>query len=157
MKRILLISLLGFLAPNRSSAQELSFQYDNAGNQIVREWICVNCPRVNSIAPTTELLARNAENKLIDKKLSDERFSHKLSAYPNPLTEILNVKWSNDDAVYVQSIDVYSLTGVRLFHQKYTDKQAETTISFINYASGSYLLKANYSNSKKEILKLVKL
>ncbi|MFC5282637.1 T9SS type A sorting domain-containing protein [Pedobacter alpinus] len=156
MKKIILLSILSFLAINQLSAQELSFQYDNAGNQIVREWICVNCPYVNSTAPTNEVLSKNSDKTLIDKSLSDDLLGHKLSVYPNPVTEILNVKWSDNDAIYVQSIDVFTLTGVRLFHKSFSEKDRETTISFIELAAGSYLLKANYSDNKQEVVKLIK-
>ena len=147
-----LIFLLVLTAETR--AQELKFEYDNAGNQQVREWICVNCPHINAVAGGQQAAALKSDGP---QKLHDDGpGSHQLSVYPNPLTETLNVKWNNDDHVFVSAIDIFSLNGVRLFHQKYASEQKETSISFLNFAPGSYLLKASYSNQKQEVVKLIK-
>ena len=144
MKFFLFIVLICF-GTNKLKAQQLSFQYDNAGNQIVREWICVNCPRISSVDTYDQQLLN-----------TDHLKDHKLSAYPNPLTEVLYVKWWNEDDVSLTSIEVYSLNGTRLFYEKFSSQQNQTSISFLNLAAGTYILRALYSNKKLETLKLIK-
>jgi hypothetical protein len=110
---------------------------------------------ITTINPLQEEEA-NRLKKNFGETSDDEFASHKLMAYPNPLTEILNVKWWNDDQVYVKNIEVFTLSGVRLFSKTYSDKERETSISFLDFAAGSYLLKASYSNNKQEVVKLIK-
>lgn len=148
MKKILLILLcMTFVLMNKALSQELHFDYDEAGNQKVRDWICVNCPIQSTLKP------KAGQNKLLDYSGIKD---HHLMVYPNPLNEVLNVKWENNDDVFVESIEVFSLSGVRLFFKNHLISQKETTISFLNLAAGSYILKANYSNKKQETIKLIK-
>ena len=140
-------------------AQELSFEYDAAGNQATRRWICVNCPVIRSIVQATEIAATTPAKEVVTEKKTDNTDAlpkRKLIAYPNPLTEILNVKWSADDKSYVKSIDVFSITGVRTYHQNYRQGQTETSISFFNLAPGGYVMRVVYSDDKQEAIRLIK-
>ncbi|MFC5283650.1 hypothetical protein [Pedobacter alpinus] len=99
MKRLLLLKIiLSFLIVN-SYGQELSFQYDIAGNQTERKWICINCPppytTSNLVNKSTEL---NFKNNLEENSL----LKRGLSAYPNPTLEILNLSWFSDDEEHIK-------------------------------------------------------
>jgi hypothetical protein len=155
MKINLLLIIFTFLSITHISAQELSFEYDNAGNQTVRQWICVNCPRVDSTNPIVQD-QNTVQNKNFNETNFDELTENKLSVYPNPVTEIVNVKWWNNNQIYVNKIEVFTLSGVLLFSKTYSEKEAQTSISFLEFAAGSYLLKATHTDNKQQVIKLFK-
>lgn len=158
MKKLLLCCFILFCFKSSLFAQELSFEYDAAGNQTTRRWICVNCPVIRSVAQPTEIAATTPAKEAVTKKTDTTNAlpKRKLIAYPNPLTEILNVKWSADDKSYVKSIDVFSMTGVRTYHQNCGQGQSETSISFFNLAPGGYVMRVVYSDDKQEAVRLIK-
>ncbi len=138
------------------SAQELSFSYDAAGNQIVRQWICVNCPTGQAAAlPSGELIA-------LDKALlgpeadAASTATRSLKAYPNPVTENLRVEWSASEGVFIKSLEVFSLNGTRLFNETYRNGHNDASISFLRMIPGVYVLRAIYSDGKKENVKIIK-
>jgi hypothetical protein len=134
-------------------AQErLTFTYDAAGNQTQRKWICANCSS-SAYRPTEEQVKLLNDSKFADE---DKEPKRSLEGFPNPVTEILGVKWSSSEDVFVKQIELYSISGVKVYQNKYAPNQHETTISFIDLAPGVYILRATYSDNKKEILKIIK-
>lgn len=155
MKKTSLILMFLFCCCIKLSAQELNFQYDAAGNQILRQYVCINC----SVAATTAIAATrdNGFESIITETKTDASLSErKLVAYPNPLTEILNLKWWSNDQIYVKSIEVFNLIGLKINQQKVTIHQNETTITFLDSPPGTYLVKAYYSDGKQEVIKVIK-
>lgn len=156
MKKLLLCCFILFCFKSALYAQELSFEYDAAGNQTVRRWICINCPVTRSVK-ATNLASTVVSKDSITNKVPDNILpGRKLTAYPNPVTEVLNVKWSAGDQSYVTSIDVFSMTGVRTYHRNYGPGQGETSISFSGLGPGSYVVRVLYSDNKQEVLKIIK-
>lgn len=150
---LLLFMLTGFISHASAQAQ-LTFQYDAAGNQIVRQWVCVGC--TNGIASIPAAQQAELEKSPLFKDADTDSGSRTLTGYPNPVSETLQVKWWSDENIYVRSIEVFSLNGTKVFQDNYTKEQNYTTISFISLAPGAYLLRAIYSDGKKEILKIIK-
>lgn len=156
MNKFLLSCFIFFCFKGGLFAQELSFEYDNAGNQTIRRWICINCPVTRSVRAASLMSTAPAKEAITDKVPDSTIPGRKLTAYPNPVTEVLNVTWSANDKSYVQSIDVFSMTGVRTYHQNYSLAQTETSISFSSLAPGSYVLRVVYSDNRQEALKIIK-
>ena len=126
--------------------QQLTFQYDAAGNQISRQVICINCsPGVASVQEEILPLAK-------DSILAGRQFS----AYPNPVTEVLNLQWKTGDASYMKVIDVFSVNGTRLQHKVLSSQQTEASLSFFNLSPGMYILRGVYSDGRQESLKVLK-
>ena len=163
MKRpILKVTLLGAFALffSKAQAQELQFDYDGAGNQIQRQFVCVNCTTFpvayTSLAPpqgtTTATTPSNKKTTTV---------SRKILAYPNPLTQVLNLKWENSMDYYVSRIEVYSSSGVTIFKQNYTGDielyLRNETIPFDKQVPGFYFVKALYSDGKQDIIKVIKI
>lgn len=153
MKKILLLKIILALLICKGYGQELSFQYDNAGNQTERKWICINCPPPYT---TSNLVNKSTELKFKNNFEEGSELNRGLSAYPNPTLETLKLSWFNDDDDYIKSLAVFSLSGVKLISINCSKNQRETTISFIQYAAGTYLLKATYSSDREEIIKIIK-
>lgn len=155
MKKFLLSIVILLCVSHSSFTQGLTFQFDLSGNQTIRRWVCINCPPPYT---TNSIVSDNSNLKINDLKSQEKGIEIKkgLNVYPNPLKEILNVDWYSDDNEYLKSIEVFSVSGVRFFFSKYLPSQKSTSISFLELPAGTYLLKANYSSNKQEIIKVIK-
>ena len=134
----------------------LTFQYDAAGNQIERQWICINCTQqqLNSI-PGEIITAFNDSE--FSKKQDEFAVVRLIKAFPNPVAGTLKVELTSNNGVFIKSLEVFSLTGARVYHGKNITKQDNTTISFLNMIPGGYILRAEYSDGKRESLRIMKL
>jgi hypothetical protein len=138
---------------SKLQAQELSFEYDAAGNQIKREWICVNCPTY-----TAPMFAKQLGEVVFKGSTpvnsSEER---KLTAYPNPLVETLNLKWENPKYP-IKSVDISTINGTRVYSESYNyvEGQMQVSVPFSKQIPGMYLVRVTYSDGKQEVVRVVK-
>lgn len=155
--KFLLISLLFFLISEQTIAQKLEFNYDAAGNQIRRAWVCINCSGQQQVSNHKISIQ---ERQLIKEKdselLKENEVVGWITASPNPVTENLKVKWQNIPDRSVMKLEIYAINGGKIFSEKYNDTTEETNISFINLPSAIYILLATYSNSQRETIKILK-
>lgn len=145
MKKFLIIGFvfIGFLAFGQTTNQtvepkRIRFSYDQAGNQTKRD-ICINCGR-----PSATL---TNDDYIVDEKIS---------YYPNPVKEELFINWKNKEDVIVNFIEVYNLNGQLLYNIDDLKKTETTTVNFLNYPEGIYLVNINFENGTKQTLKIVK-
>ena len=142
--RLLIICLLLSFA---GKAQQLTFKYDGAGNQIKRE-ILFDSGR-NSKTPAKEIADLTEQDLL--------RFSPQdnLSYYPNPVSEELYLKWQLENNIKVVSIEVSTINGqlIKSFKKTENDNQ---TIPFQEFSAGIYFVNLNYSNGDKKSIKIIK-
>ena len=133
------------------SAQKLAFSYDASGNQTERRWTCLNCRTAQDLAAAKKM---SIESGLDQQSLVTERV---LKTYPNPLSESLNVSWQTPEKLFLKSIEIFGMTGNRVFNASFSAQDRETQISFNKFPPGTYLLIAKYSDSKTETIKLIKI
>jgi hypothetical protein len=154
MKKYLLLGLLAFCA-NKMYAQQLSFSYDAAGNQIERKWVCINCvPAQASVGGKNTELNRGLLKKQ-EVELSGQA-GRSVKAYPNPVREILHVNWQiTEKDIAVKRLQVFNITGVKLYDQNVIGTD-QFEIAFNQYPAGTYLFMVTYSDNKKETLKIIK-
>ena len=102
MKKILFIYLL--ISSITSYGQKIRFEYDSAGNQVLRTW-CTTCPSKNSNQPLKDI------SKIEDSDY--EKFFHEdvISYYPNPVREELYLRWDLIDDNKVSSIEIFFING----------------------------------------------
>lgn len=127
----------------------IAFDYDVAGNQWKRRFIYVasgiyrmaDQPFVKQ--PKTEDLVESD----IDKNIM---------YYPNPVQSELFVQWSNSENNFVESIELYSITGqlMRRFDNLKNDEN--NTINFEAYPSGHYILNLSYTDGTAKDLRIIK-
>lgn len=120
---------------------KITFAYDNAGNQVLRE-ICVNCNARTSAKPIKEL-----------KKEDLQEIDH-ISYYPNPVSEELYINWELITDKKVQSIKLVSISGKIL--GTYSPKTDTMVIGFQNLPQGLYLIHLIYNTSEEKVLKIIK-
>ncbi|UPQ80326.1 T9SS type A sorting domain-containing protein [Flavobacterium azooxidireducens] len=132
-----------------SSAQKIRFEYDAAGNQILRTW-CPSCDsrmNNNQVKDITEI-----EDSDLQKFFPEDVISY----YPNPVKEELYLKWDLKNNTTVSSIEVFSLNGQLIKTIKENLSQNTQLISFLDFPVGVYFISLNYSNGEQKSIKIVK-
>ena len=143
----------------KADAQELQFQYDAAGNQIERKFACMNCTAF-PVALAAAPLPMDSLNSFNTVKQNATKADRKITAYPNPFTQVLNLKWDNSDTYYVNRIEAYSSKGLTVFQKNYQSWEILSqyeTIPFDKQVPGFYFIKAIYSDGKQQIIKVIKI
>jgi len=146
MKQTILTILLITVLSQSGAQTKTKFNYDAAGNQILR-YVCINCnDRVAKDTITTS-------SSITDVKKNQQS---KISYYPNPVQQELNINWIKDNNASVTSIEIFSMTGQSLGHYSDLENELSTTVEFGDYPQGFYNLTIYFSDGNKETLKVVK-
>ncbi len=153
----ILILLNGVLSSIPGFAQKLTFSYDASGNQTERRWICINCPNTASLATAAKMAGQSGKINSANGEETPILIAKKLETAPNPLTELLKVRWDTPDKIYLRKIEIYNMGGQRVFSGEYQPAQQETQISFREFPPGTYIFIGYYSDSSKETLKVIKI
>lgn len=147
MKKLLFLTLL--FSITITNAQKIRFEYDSAGNQVLRTW-CPTCPSRTANQPVKEIAKLDQSD--LQKFFSDDVISY----YPNPVKEELYLKWDLVNNNKVSSIDVFSLNGQVLKSIKENLSENSLLISFQEYPIGVYFLNLNYTNGEQKSIKIIK-
>jgi len=130
------------------NAQDLvSFSYDNAGNQITRELICISCD---------DPLRKIDPDKITDEDLVLSQDHESVSYYPNPVLEQLYIKWTNTSDLFVNSLELYALSGQVILTNNNLKGKDSTSVDFNRLAQGMYTVILIYNNGEKKDLKVIK-
>jgi len=150
MKTITTLILFGMCLLSHAQ-QKITFNYDSAGNQYLRELCISGCnPTAKKVQETKEIEALTEEDLL---KFSNEDV---LSYYPNPVKEELYLKWQLIDNTHVKSIQIYSVNGQLVKTYQPTVNNESQNIPFQDYPSGVYAVILYYSNGNQESIKIIK-
>jgi hypothetical protein len=148
MKNYLLF-LFFCLGISVSAQTKLQFEYDAAGNQITRK-LCINCQ-------STQLKQTHKEiAELLPEDLQKFSSSDIISYYPNPVLEILYLKWELINDNQVNKIELYSSTGQFIAVVNNTNKTDSAEIPFQNYPTGNYLIVLQFANGDQKSIKIIK-
>lgn len=126
MKYILFL-ILFCMAPLPVWSQSVEYRYDVAGNVKSRKVIIMAKSAQTATSDTTLQVFQD----IIDKK--------EIKIYPNPATDILNIKITNFNRDNSLRIGFFDLSG-RLLINKMV-REETTTLDISPYASGIYILK----------------
>jgi hypothetical protein len=149
MKYYLLLILFGF-SINIVAQQKITFNYDAAGNQTLRELCLSGCTAKMSKETPKEIEALTDEDL---QKFSPEDV---ISYYPNPVREELYLKWELKEGNSVSSIVVYGLNGQILNTYHKTEKINTQNISFQSYPTGVYIVALIYTSGDQKTIKIIK-
>lgn len=150
MKHYLTMLLLGLSMLSMAQSKKITFTYDAAGNQIIRE-LCLTCTAKKSNEIPPKEIAAVTEDDL--EKFFPEDV---LSYYPNPVREELYLKWELNNDVFVKSLQVYNFNGQVLKKYSPSERDNTQTIPFQDYPSGTYLVVLEYSNGDQKTIKIIK-
>ena len=143
MKQFYLI-LLSMLPLAAFSQSALYFSSDAAGNQVLRDVVCIICGtimRANNALASDEKMSVSAES---------------LTASPNPVTHKLSVKWVYDEASPLQMLQVHNANGSLLQQLPVKSGAGQMELDFSSYLPGMYLLTGIGPNGKITTIKIIK-
>lgn len=138
-----LLFMTGYSVQSQTS-NKIVFEYDLAGNQVLRELVCVNCDTPTASRPMATL------------DLPEETLRNKLTYYPNPVLEQLNIEWQIIDDIFITDIEVYSITGQLVSSKHSLDSESSTVIGFQNLDPGIYHVILINKEGGKEVIKVIK-
>jgi len=145
MKRIvLLFTLLGSLSI--FSQKSYTFSYDTAGNQI-------EAKRYIYITAVIDPMAKHAAPAQDTREVALEE---SLTYYPNPVWDILFLRWTNTDTESISSFKLYSMTGALLQKHEAMEQNVEYSIPFSEYPSGAYIVTISYTSGEERSVKIIK-
>jgi len=151
MKKIITLILFGITIFSNAQ-QKITFNYDAAGNQILRELCLTGC---NPLAKPTKEEVKEIE-ALVDEDLLKFSEQDTFSYYPNPVKEELYIKWELKDGNYVSSIQVFSATGQLLRTYQLMDRNDSQNVPFQEYSTGIYLVVLVYNSGEQKTIKIIK-
>ena len=126
-------------------SQTLFFSYDAAGNQILRNVVCINCGGATN---------REHNNLALEEKMTVSAES--FTASPNPVTHKLRVQWVFDEANPLQMLQLHSANGSLLQKLPIKTNVGQTELDFTLYLPGVYLLMGIGLNGKITTIKIIK-
>lgn len=136
MKKILLQLTLFVFSAALYAQQEtppLYLEYDAAGNQVLSDLVCVNCPGAE-------------EKHSLDN----------VTWYPNPVAQELNLTWENVDQSSVTTVRVYTLNGKLIASRNNLDIETALILNFSDKTSGIYVVEFLSSDGEKKSIKIIK-
>lgn len=146
MKR--LFQILFILCCTKGIGQIISFDYDDAGNQIKRQ-LCNSCHNKTAM-PLKEVADLRPSDLL---KFTPEDV---ISYYPNPVKEELYLKWDLIDNNTVQSIQLFAINGAIIKNIDNLENQTNISIMFKDYSEGIFIIQLTYSNGAQKSISIVK-
>lgn len=150
MKNIITLLLIG-LSAFANAQQKITFSYDSAGNQIVRNLCLSGCASTGKSVKDVKEMEAVTDDDLL--KFSKEDV---ISYYPNPVKEQLYLKWELINDNKVSSIIVYGMSGQILQTFSRTESADNQVVSFGEYPRGVYLVVLNYKNGDQKTIKIIK-
>jgi hypothetical protein len=149
-KYVLLLLLLAILNSGNLFSQvpdKIYFEYDVAGNQVVR-YTCANC--INSNQESKEFA------DLIEEDLIKSFSGDLISYYPNPVKEELYVKWEIIANNLVKEIALYDFNSRLIFKKDKLKDINNCVLNFSTYPKGVYLAVLTYNNGDIKTIKIAK-
>jgi Secretion system C-terminal sorting domain len=144
-QKLLLLLALFTVGLSFGQPKRIMFYYDAAGNQTRRIVVKTFDSRM-----TNESLSPTANDFVSDPN------NEKISYFPNPVKELLTIKWVNENNNYVSSIIVYNINGQEVQNLKTTNRQETFDVNFQTLALGFYNVALVYATGETKILKIVK-
>ena len=132
----LIYTIFSILTVNFCLAQDkIIFEYDSAGNQVVRRY----CP--------TCLESKNSQNNIEDELL--KFFPEDISSYyPNPVRNELFLKWDLINNNYVNEIQMFDINAKLISTISDLKNTDRTTIQFSSLPKNLYLIILVFNNGK---------
>jgi hypothetical protein len=133
-----------------ATPSKITFDYDTAGNQTIRE-LCLSCTKPGyKTKGTKEVVALQEED--LQKFYPEDVISY----YPNPVKEELYLKWELVIDKAVSSVYLYALNGQVLKTYNNLEKTNSLNIPFLNFPTGAYLVVLVYNDGEQKTIKIVK-
>jgi hypothetical protein len=134
-------SVFMFFVSSWCFSQNAVFNYDAAGNQIIREYVDGD-PAPNN---------RNAQTEDFVKFHPEDDFKY----YPNPVEDVLQLQWQTINRSIKQFV-LYNIKGQVLQQIDLKPTDQNYSIRLDNYEKGTYLLHILYTDEDIATVKIMK-
>ncbi len=143
MKRIIftIIGSTFLLHVQSQTTLPRAYEYDNAGNRIVRKVIELPMPN-NMYNDTESNSACHVDNIYYIDNVQD----YTIKIYPNPTSSLIYVDIEGDNADKNATLSVYNISGSLLHTKQITGNS--TIVDLSNYPVGAYLVIMQFKNEK---------
>ncbi|WP_164875601.1 T9SS type A sorting domain-containing protein [Apibacter sp. HY039] len=148
MKKIYFLIFSVFAFTNLYSQKlNLTFEYDGAGNQIIRKY-------VSTIGITTYNQSQEEQEPEVSRgaRLSET----KVQVFPNPVLTILTIQWENNLSNPVKRIELLPYNSEAIENVSFKHSENKTTLNMTDKASGVYYLKIHFTDGVIVNHKLIK-
>ncbi|WP_430399831.1 T9SS type A sorting domain-containing protein [Flavobacterium sp.] len=132
------------------SQDRIKFDYDTAGNQIVRK-LCLGCLESKTSEEEIKAVTDLKEEDLLKFSSNDV-----ISYYPNPVKEELYLKWELINENKVSKIEIYSINGQLVKSIKSLENENSSVIPFQEYPVGTYSILLFYTNNEQKSITIIK-
>tara|TARA_Y100000588_G_C14063208_1_gene842382 strand:+ start:612 stop:1067 length:456 start_codon:yes stop_codon:yes gene_type:complete len=150
MKSFLLLSALLFYSNLLYSQGDLTFTYDSSGNQILRApSTTVNKSMLVQAEEKDTIPIQDLKQKYLEEQI-------KVSAAPNPVSDLLTTTWENKEDEYFVMATLYSYNNRLLQDKKLSKAQSTKQFSFRSYPQGIYILVFRSNKDRKQSYKIIK-
>jgi hypothetical protein len=138
------------------SQGDLNFSYDASGNQIFRgpSTNKISSKLADSTIVSTDL-KEEKEPTSIELAESEENIIE-ISASPNPVRDVLFVKWENNEEQYFQRMDLFNYQYQLLKQVELTANQQNQNVSLGRFPQGIYILVFTTNLNKTQSYKIIK-
>jgi len=155
--KLLLVFLLLFQLPVVAQ-QKLVFTYDPAGNQILRERLCLNCTplKVQVVEPKDSLSLQKITGAGTTTELLYEEEELRIVTYPNPVSDVLQVEWIEHPILAPKQVLLFSGENRQLAQIPLRKNQNLQDISFTRYPTGMYILVVVFENGQRRSFQIIK-
>jgi hypothetical protein len=87
--------------------------------------------------------------------IEEETLAMKITASPNPVDDLLTVKFQNNYQLHTSNVSIYSITGQLVYNsQQQIQHNSTVTIDVSNLTSGLYFLKITSENTETIVKKI---
>lgn len=133
-----------------SAQQKLKFTYDTAGNQIIRDRVCLTCRTavLPSVIDSTTTAIEEPEI-LLSKNFG-------VIVYPNPVANILFVEWQPNASRIPKQFLLFSMDGRVLGKYNPSKGAVIVEIDTTPYPPGVYILETVFNNGEQKSFKVLK-
>ena len=143
MKPILLFLFIFLMSIGAQSQDKIIFEYDSAGNQVVRRY----CPTCSE--------SKNSQNS-IEEELLKFFPEDIISYYPNPVKDELFLKWDLINNNYVNEIQMFDINAKLISTISDLKNTDRTTIQFSSLPKNLYLIILVFNNGESKSIKITK-
>ena len=170
IKLLLFITVL-FITGLQAQERKLSFNYDPAGNQVLKDMLCINCPEeveeeeeeeVVVVEEEEEIPEQESEviaeddSEIEEEEEEEEEKTSKIIAYPNPVMDELHIDWIENPDKQPVAIELYSLDNKLQQSYKISFTRGVLRLPFHGYTPGVYFLVVTYNSGEQQSFNILK-
>jgi hypothetical protein len=152
----LILMLIGFSTVHaQQQVAAIQYSYDDSGNRIRRQLIFFNQQNLKMtndsiwdsiVKEETDEEDKHSEEQILETTLNGAA----IKIFPNPVTETLTVTIDNVGSDAIAEIALYDMGGQLLKRVDHSSSSSQFRIG--NYSAGTYVIKINVNNERKEWL-----